>query len=81
MSPVIYFIAFVIFLLCQYAMLMVCMFIADLSNATGHYYWSIVIVIFLLLNELCFGHYDFELGFNEEDDESNDYDWMGDDNV
>ena len=78
MSPVIYFIAFVIFLLCQYAMLMVGMFIADLSNATGHYYWSIVIVIFLLLNELCFGHYDFELGFNEEDDDGDGYDWMED---
>ena len=78
MSPVIYFVAFVIFLLCQYAMFMVGMFIANLSNATGHYYWSIVIVVFLLLNELCFGNYDFELGFNDND-ESNEYDWMEDD--
>ena len=79
MSPVIYFIAFVIFLLCQVAMALVGMFVADLSNATGHYYWSIVIVMFLLLNELCFGHYDFELGFNEEDDDGDGYDWMEDD--
>lgn len=59
-------------------MALVGMFVADLSNATGHYYWSIVIVMFLLLNELCFGHYDFELGFNEEDDDSDGYDWMED---
>lgn len=77
MSPVVYFIAFFIFLLCQVAMALVGMFVADLSNATGHYYWSIVIVMFLLLNELCFGHYDFQLDFNEEDDE---YDWLGDEN-
>ena len=78
MNPFFYFIAFVIFLLFQYAIVMVGMFVADLGNATGHYYWSIVIVIFLLLNELCFGHYDFELGFDDEDDESNEYDWMED---
>lgn len=77
MSPVVYFIAFFIFLLCQVAMALVGMFVADLSNATGHYYWSIVIVMFLLLNELCFGHYDFELGFNEDDD-GDGYDWMED---
>lgn len=60
-------------------MALVGMFVADLSNATGHYYWSIVIVMFLLLNELCFGHYDFQLDFNE-DDESDEYDWLGDEN-
>lgn len=54
-------------------MLMVSMFVANLSNATGHYWWSIVIVVFLLLNELCFGHYNFEL---KDDDE---YEWLGDD--
>lgn len=54
-------------------MLMVSMFVANLSNATGHYWWSIVIVVFLLLNELCFGHYDYEL---KDDDE---YEWLGDD--
>lgn len=54
-------------------MLMVSMFVANLSNATGHYWWSIIIVVFLLLNELCFGHYDFEL---KDDDE---YEWLGDD--
>ena len=77
MNGAIYFIAFFIFLLCQYAIFMVSNYIAQLSNATGHYYWSIVIVMFLLLNELCFGHYDFQLDFNEED-ESDEYDWVED---
>lgn len=79
MNPIFYFIAFFIFLLCQYCMLMVSVFVANLSNATGHYWWSIVIVIFLLLNEICFHYYDFEIDFNEEDDESDGYDWMEDD--
>ena len=60
-------------------MVMVGMFVADCTGATGSYYWSITLVIFLLLNEICFGNYDFELGFNEEDDESDGYDWMEDD--
>lgn len=76
MNPIFYFILFFIFLLCQVAMISVGMFVADLSNATGSYYWSITLVIFLLLNEICFHHYDFELDFNEDDDE---YDWMEDD--
>lgn len=59
-------------------MLMVSVFVANLSNATGHYWWSIVIVVFLLLNELCFHHYDFELGFNEDENDGG-YDWMEDD--
>ena len=80
MNPIFYFIAFVLFILCQYSIIMVSMFVADLSNATGHYWWSITIVVFLLLNELCFHSYDFELNLGE-DDESNEYDWMGDDNV
>ena len=79
MNPIFYFILFFIFLLCQYCMLMVGMFVAKLSNATGHYYWSIVLVVFLLLNELCFGHYDFELGFNEDEDDD-EYEWLGDEN-
>lgn len=78
MNPIFYFIAFVIFLLCQYAMLLVSMFIANLSNATGHYYWSIVLVMFLLLNELCFHSYDFELNLGD-DDRSDGYDWLEDD--
>ena len=78
MNPIFYFILFFIFLLCQYCMLMVSMFVANLSNATGHYWWSIVIVVFLLLNELCFGHYDFELNSDEDDDE---YEWLRDDDV
>ena len=76
MNPIFYFILFFIFLLCQVAMVMVGMFVADCTGATGSYYWSITLVIFLLLNEICFHHYDFELGFNEDDDE---YDWMEDD--
>ena len=55
-------------------MLMVSVFVANLSNATGHYYWSLVFVMFLLLNKLCFSHYNFELN---DDDE---YEWLGDDN-
>ena len=54
------------------------MFVADLTGATGHYYWSIVIVMFLLFNELCFGNYDFELNF-DEDETDDEYDWMEDD--
>ena len=54
-------------------MLMVSMFVANLSNATGLYWWSIVIVVFLLLNKLC---YDYELNSDEDDDE---YEWLGDD--
>lgn len=77
MNPIFYFIAFVIFLLCQYCMLLVGMFVADLSNAVGHYYWSIVIVMFLVLNELCFHSYDFELNINEDDNDDG-YDWMED---
>ena len=73
MNYAIYFIAFFIFLLCQYAIFMVSTYIAQLSNATGHYYWSIVIVSFLALNELCFGAYDFAINFNEDEDEE--YDW------
>lgn len=54
------------------------MFVADLTGATGHYYWSIVIVMFLLINELCFHSYDFELNFNEDETDDG-YDWMEDD--
>ena len=36
-------------------------------------------MVFLLLNELCFGHYDFELGFNE-DETDDEYEWLGDEN-
>lgn len=75
MNYAIYFIAFFIFLLCQYAIFMVSNYIAQLSNATGHYYWSIVIVSFLALNEICFGAYDFAINFNEDEDEE--YDWNG----
>ncbi|MBP5422788.1 MAG: hypothetical protein J6Y78_10150 [Paludibacteraceae bacterium] len=79
MNPIVYFIAFFIFLLCQVAMVFCGMFIADWTGATGHYYWSIVIVVFLLLNELCFHHYDFELNFNEDEDDD-EYEWLGDEN-
>ena len=79
MNPIFYFILFFIFLLCQVAMVMVGMFVADLSGATGSYYWSITLVIFLLLNELCFGHYDFELNL-DEDETDDEYEWLGDEN-
>ena len=72
MNYAIYFIAFTIFLLCQYAIWVVSNLVAHYSNATGHYYWSIVIVVFLVLNELCFGAYDFGIDFNDDDD-----DWNG----
>ena len=78
MNPIVYFIAFFIFLLCQVAIMFVGMFVADCTGATGHYYWSIVIVMFLLINELCFHSYDFELNFNEDETDDG-YDWMEDD--
>ena len=59
-------------------MILVGMFVADMTGATGHYYWSITLVAFLLLNEICFHHYDFELGFNEDETDDR-YDWMEDD--
>ena len=59
-------------------MILVGLFVADCTGATGSYYWSITLVIFLLLNEICFHHYDFELGFNE-DETDDEYDWMEDD--
>ena len=77
MNPVFYFVAFVLFLLSQYAMIMVSLFVADWTGATGNYYWSIVIVVFLLLNELCFHSYDLELNFDDEDDDG--YDWIEED--
>lgn len=77
MNYAITFIAFFIFLLCQYAIIMVSNYIAQLSNATGHYYWSIVLVMFLVLNELSFKGYDFAINFSEDDEDM--YDWMEDD--
>ena len=77
MNYIITFIAFVIFLFCQYAILLVSEWIAHLSNATGHYYWSIVIVMFLLLNQLCFGAYDFAINLTDEEDDD-EYNWIGD---
>lgn len=77
MNYAIHFIAFFIFLLCQYAILMVSCWIAHLTNASGRYWWSIVIVSFLALNELCFGAYDFAIDFNEDGDDDG-YDWLGD---
>jgi len=76
-SPFIYFIAFVIFLLCQYAIWVVCNFIAHLFSLTGKVYWAVVVVAFLLLNNLCFGAYEFGFGGDGEDDDWND--WLGDD--
>lgn len=74
MNYAITFVFFFIFLLCQYAIVQVSMLVANYTNATGSYWWSIVIVVFLALNELCFGSYDFGLGF-KEDEEIDEYDW------
>lgn len=79
MNPIFYFILFFSFLVCQVAMVMVGMFVADLSGATSNYYWSITLVIFLFLNKNCLHHYDFELGFNE-DETDDEYEWLGDEN-
>lgn len=73
MNPLITFFAFVIFLFCQYAIFLVSEWVAHLSNASGHYYWSIVIVMFLLLNQLCFGAYDFALNITDDEE---DEDWI-----
>ena len=79
MNGVIYFIAFFIFLLCQHAIIEVGLFVANLTGATGNYYWSIVIVSFLVLNEFCFGAYDFAINF-KDDGEDDEYEWLGDEN-
>ena len=67
-SPVIYFIAFAIFIFCQYAIFVVSNLIANYFGCTGSTYWCVVCVCFLVLNQFCFGAYDFSLGLVGDDD-------------
>lgn len=66
-SPVVMFVAFVIFLLCQYAIWVTSNVISHWFGLTGRIYWCVVLVSFLLLNEFCFGAYDFTIGALEDD--------------
>ena len=77
MNPVFTFIAFVIFLLCQYAIWICSNVVAHWLGLTGKVYWAVVLVAFLLLNNLCFGAYEFSTEFLEEEDDDL-YDWLGD---
>lgn len=65
-SPIIMFIAFVVFLSCQYAIWVCSNLIAHHFSLTGKVYWSVVLVSFLILNEFSFGAYDFAFGDNAE---------------
>lgn len=65
-SPVIMFIAFVVFISCQYAIWVTSNLIAHHFSLTGQMYWSVVLVSFLILNEFCFGAYDFAFGKDDE---------------
>ena len=78
-SPILMFIAFVIFLSCQYAIWVVSNLVGHHFGLTGSTYWCMVLVVFLILNEFCFGAYDFSMGLLDDSDEDNIYDWMNDD--
>lgn len=71
-SPPLYFIAFVIFLLCQYAIWVVSNFISHYFGLTGKVYWCVVLVSFLILNEFAFGSYEFAMNTISDDDELQD---------
>ena len=73
-SPVVMFIAFVIFIFCQYAIWVTSNLMSHWFGLTGRVYWCVVLVAFLILNQLCFGAYDFVVG---EKDDWND-EWDGD---
>ena len=77
-SPIAMFIAFVIFIFCQYAIWVTSNLVSHHFNLTGSTYWCVVLVMFLILNEFAFGSYDFALGLTEDEDD-NIYDWMEDD--
>ena len=51
---------------------------AEWFGVTGKVYWAVVVVTFLLLNNLCFGAYEFSTDFLE-DGNDDEYDWMEDD--
>lgn len=76
-SPAIMFIAFSIFIFCQYAIFVASNVAAHYFGLTGSTYWCVVVVVFLVLNEFVFGRFDFELGLDGGDDEDV-YDWLGD---
>ena len=78
--PIVMFVAFVIFLLCQYAIWVTSNLIAHHFQLTGSVYWCVVCVAFLLLNEFVFGSYDFTIGALEDDDDIGDWndEWKGD---
>ena len=77
-SAPVMFVAFVVFLFCQYAIWVTSNIVSHYLGLTGSTYWCVVLVSFLILNEFCFGAYDFSLGILE-DDEDNLYDWLEDD--
>lgn len=77
-SPITMFIAFSIFVFCQYAIFIASNVAAHYFGLTGNTYWCVVVVVFLVLNEFCFGRFDFELDLDGGDDEDV-YDWIGDD--
>jgi len=76
-SPAIMFIAFSIFIFCQYAIFVASNVASHYFGLTGSTYWCVVVVVFLVLNEFVFGRFDFELGLDGGDDEDV-YDWIGD---
>ena len=78
MNPVFTFIFFVIFLLCQYSIWLCSNVVAEWFGVTGKVYWAVVVVAFLLLNNFCFGAYEFSTDFLE-DGNDDEYDWMEDD--
>lgn len=74
-SPLIMFIAFAIFIFCQYAIWVCSNLVAQHFGFTGSVYWCVVAVAFLMLNEFCFGAYDFSFGLLDDDDDLED--WQG----
>ena len=75
-SPIVYFIAFVVFIFCQYSIWVTSNLVAHHFQLTGSVYWCVVCVAFLLLNEFCFGAYEFGFGGDDRLDELID-DWDG----
>lgn len=62
------FILFVIFLFCQYAIWVCSNLVAHLLGVTGTVYWCVVVVSFLILNDLCFGAYELDFGTDTDDE-------------
>ena len=74
-SAPVMFVAFVIFLLCQYAIWVCSNLIAHYFGLVGKVYWCVVLVAFLLLNEFCFGAYDFSMGLLGDDEDDWNDEW------